>query len=570
VTAHKSTADDSRTRQSLKHLTGSNLALVILLIVTITSFYGTAVTTAWARIAALETIEAYGFAVHEQLMYNFSSTGGFFQTIHLGYDDSWAWSGHRSITFPINSIIYGTRPSPFWLSQIQAFWMTLGAIPAAWFGYSFIRSKYAAVFGALVYLTSPALMALTLQDYQDLVYATPALMFTIAAMRSGRLTLVVLGVAIGAMPREETLIISLAVSAFIWPGTWRQLRRNVVTSAVTLLAIYLTLQFTSPIQNTSHDMPLVNAVSGFLSWPPNIFTPGFPYLGSFYSLLWAPLGIFAIFAPRTALLGVALVFMHTTVPWGHGVDRSWGGHVHHMAPALPFFMAATIQGFLLVFSKIRSENWIMDRIKLERSNGFNYLRFGSLAVLCITSTLWTGNWYKNWSNEYNLIPSLTIQNPTYVHPVWSLTGQLEDSDVPIIDSRLSLSVSARRASYTWDDSLFEKAPGLGLGAGTHLIADRREEQLIEWGMAMAGAEVLGESGPYLLIGWDEEAVDRAIPISPPSQTHGLRAWPGMPNGREAIAGVAPREEAPAPPVAPFETTEHSGPGYAPEQGARRD
>ena len=41
---------------------------------------------------------------------------------------------------------------------------------------------------------------------------------------------------------------------------------------------------------------------------------------------------------------MALIFMHMTVPPGHGVDRMWSGHAHHMAPVIPFFLAATIPG----------------------------------------------------------------------------------------------------------------------------------------------------------------------------------------------------------------------------------
>jgi hypothetical protein len=570
VTAAKSKDNQLKAPDKAVVFSVSNVAIITILALFFIAFIGTVVSTAWARIAALETIEAYGFAAHEQLMYNFADSRRFFQTIHLGYDDSWAWSGHRSISFPLNALIYGLQPSPFWLSQVQAFWMALGALPAGWFAFSLYRSKYAALFGATVYLSSPALIALALQDYQDLVLATPALMFTIAAMRSNSAILVALGALIAAIPREETLIISLGISVIIWPGSWRLLRRNITVTTVTLLVLYLILQFTSPIANTSHDMPLVNAVSGLLSWPPNIFTPGFPYLGEFYSLLWAPLGVFAILAPRTALLGVALVFMHTTVPWGHGVDRSWGGHVHHMAPALPFFIAATIQGFLLVFSVIQRSNYINRCMKNASVRAVNHTRKGLIVLLAIGSLGWSASWSSSWASHYNLITSFSVQDPEYVHPVWPLVSQLQPEDVPIIESRLSLAVSARRVSYTWDDSLFEKVPGQGLGAGTHLIIDKRELQVVSWGMAMPGASVLDESGPYLLIGWNDGAIDRGQPASPPSPTHGLRAWPGMPNSREAIPGVAPREEAPAPPTAPFATTEHTGPGVAPEQGAIRD
>ena len=64
-------------------------------------FWATAVSTTWARINAIQTVEPYAFAVHEQLMRNFDANGSFSQTIHAGYDNAWTWSGHRALTMPI-------------------------------------------------------------------------------------------------------------------------------------------------------------------------------------------------------------------------------------------------------------------------------------------------------------------------------------------------------------------------------------------------------------------------------------------------------------------------------------
>ena len=85
-------------------------------------FYATAVSTSWARIEALQTIEPYAMAVHEQLLKNLSETGAWFQTIHRGYDDAWTWSGHRALTLPVVGWIHGFNPSALWLSKIL-FWV---------------------------------------------------------------------------------------------------------------------------------------------------------------------------------------------------------------------------------------------------------------------------------------------------------------------------------------------------------------------------------------------------------------------------------------------------------------
>ena len=50
-------------------------------------FWACAVSTTWARINAIQTVEPYAFAVHEQLMLNFSQDGAFSQIFenYLGY-----------------------------------------------------------------------------------------------------------------------------------------------------------------------------------------------------------------------------------------------------------------------------------------------------------------------------------------------------------------------------------------------------------------------------------------------------------------------------------------------------
>ena len=103
--------------------------LVLLPIATL--FWHSTTSTMAARVAALETTEPYAFAVHQQLAFNFAETGEFFQTIHKGYGDEWAWSGHRAATLPLNALIYGIAPSPTGLSTILIGWLLFGAIAAA-------------------------------------------------------------------------------------------------------------------------------------------------------------------------------------------------------------------------------------------------------------------------------------------------------------------------------------------------------------------------------------------------------------------------------------------------------
>ena len=501
-------------------------------------FWGTAVSTSWARINALETIEPYGFAVHEQLLFNFSHFGDFYQTIHLGYDDTWTWSGHRALSLPINGLLYGLAPSPLWLSKIQIFWVLSGAIPAAWLGRHFLGSVWGVALGAFFYLMSPALMALSLQDYQDLVLATPCLMWTLCAMRARHWRWVLAGAIVGCLPREECVPLVVACAVVSFPGSRKVWLRNIGICLGVAVTYTVVLGLLFPLAESQHDMPLVNALRQVFQWPPQLFLDGWPYLGEFYSLLWAPIGLLALLAPELLLPGLGLIFLHMTVPWGHGVDRSWGGHVHHMGPALPFFTAAAIVG------SARLIKWLKSQRRIPKH---------SIPVLALALAAFSIHWNQNWASHYRLRLAWTPTAPAYTHPVWPLVqDNLEPQDVPIISSRLALAVSGRHRSYTYDESLFEKEPGKGLTAGTHLIVDSRNTAVVDWGMGMTGAEVLAQSGPYLLIQWASGALDQAIPGEPPRPLEGLRPWPGMPQDRGVIDGVPPRTAPPPPPVAPWQ------------------
>jgi len=530
---------------------------ILLLLLAVMAFWGTATSTAWARIAALETIEPYGFAVHEQLLFNFSQNGSFFQTIHMGYDNAWTWSGHRGATLPINGLVYGLKPSAIWLSQLQIAEVLLGVIPAAILGRRALQSPWGLAVGGLIYLGAPPTIALALQDYQDLVLAAPALLLAMTTFSSRHLSVALLGAIVACLPREECIALMVVCAVLAPPPPNRMRRFNIALACGVAISYVCILTVFFPITASSHDMPLQNAVLGLFQWPPRIFLDGWPYLTRFYALLWAPIGFLALAAPLWAAPGAALVLLHMTVPWGHGVDRDWGAHVHHMGPILPFFVAATIMGLGRVQSRIRQ---------------FKNRRFPAWVSPLLTGFMGTGlavyaiQWDRDWAEHYRLIPSFQTTAPSYVHPAWTLMESLEHDDIPIVSKKLALVASARTESYTWDDSLLEKAPSKGLSAGTHLIVDQRNTAVVNWGMQMAGAAVITTEGPMVLISWDKGAQDKNIPSKAPSALQDLRPWPGQPPHREAIPGVPPRRAPPPPPVPQWHTPTHQGPGERPLGG----
>lgn len=524
-------------------------------------FWGTAVSTGWARLAALQTVEPYAFSVHEQLLYNFAHEGSFFQTIHKGYDDNWTWSGHRALTLPLTGWIYGLSPHPLWLAQIQMVAVLLGAIPAALLGRRATGSGWGLLWGGLTYLLMPPTMALALQDYQDLVYALPFLTFAIWAAGSGRWWLGILGTIVAMAPREECVPMAVAVAALCPPWSadtgrpaWRLWLVNVVAAGALAAGYTAGAERLFPLSE-GHDMPLSNALSSILGGAP-IFLEGWAARDSFYALLWYPLGGLALLAPELALPAAGLIFMHMTVPYGHGVDRSWGGHCHHMAPAAAFLFSAVVVGGGRLVQASR-------RLPLPRP-----AQTAAAFAVLVGLLVWTGQHWRSWAAEYNLVVSWYAKPPVWRHPAWSLVYALPEDAVPIASRQVSIAISNRTRSYTFEESLMEKAPRLGLAAGTHLIVDTRRDSVVKWAMSMPDAAVVAEATPFALITWGagkDPYAGQRFQLSKGAE------WTGPYRIASQIPGVPPHvpQRQPAPGTFPVLQL-GSGPGPLPQPGIHPD
>lgn len=485
-------------------------------------FWCTAVSTSVSRISSMQTIEPYAFAVHEQLMLNFAESGSFFQTIHSGYDDKWTWSGHRALTLPGIAYLYGLNPSAQWLAQLMITFVTLGALSCGALVQTIFSSRWGFLWGVLVYCTCPATISLALQDYQDLVFALPFLITSAWLFRLGKWYLAPLAVLFAIAPREECVPMALALSILFLPyrkdkPAFRLWAMNIILAVVLVGGYLVWAERYYPIATSGHDMPLQNAVGSLRSG--TIFLEGWLYLQRFYAYIWVPLGLFAFFAPWVALPALALCLLHMSVPEGHGVDRSWGGHCHHMAPAAAFAVASiAIGGFRCI----------------------QLFRWGWLRTLLgVSMASWAGWWWYSWSSYYNLILSATPQEPEWEHPAWTLAKKLPDDAVPVVGTLNSIAVSNFPRSYTFDESLYSKERHKGLAVATHMIFDKRKEKVLEWVERMPGYSVLEEEDVFVLATWNPRTLDSGVLYRP--KFGRKQAYVGSYTKGSDIPGVPPKE-----------------------------
>ncbi|MCP4809578.1 MAG: DUF2079 domain-containing protein [Proteobacteria bacterium] len=463
-------------------------------------WWSTASSTAAARIALLATVESYAFAVFEQLAFNFAETGEFSQTIHRGYEDSWVWGGHRAPILPLVSTLYGLSPSAWTLSWLQIAAVLSGVVPAAAIGARALRSHWGAGVGGALYLLFPAVLATALQDYQDLIFILPLLPAAWWLMGHRHWAWTVPGTILLLLPREETLLLLPLVAAMALPlgstGTWlerlgrkQRLLRMAIAGGIAglYLAVVVALFPIEEHHDTQarFDMLIDGSITLFGALSPD-----------FYQSTAGPTAPMMLLSP--ASLGwAALVFVHMTVPMGHGIGRHWSDHAHHVAPAIAFAVIGVIEGTGLVLRLLGD----------PRARQARHARI-PLVVLLLGLSAWRMH---TWSVERNWIATPLPVSPVDLHPAWDLKGDLTTEDVPVVPMAWSLVASSRPESYTFGESLVDHAPGEGLGAGTHALVHVDQVELMGRVKAMAGASMLREVQGAQLWTWDPDAVEENPP-----------------------------------------------------------
>ncbi|MED5374764.1 MAG: DUF2079 domain-containing protein [Myxococcota bacterium] len=547
----------------------------LLSLLAVAFWWQTALGTAAARLAALQPIEPYGFAVYHQIVHNLALHDSFAQTIHTGYDPTWTWSGHRApILFPV-AWLYSLAPSGQQLMNLQVTGVALGAIPAMGLGRQALRHPLGWMLGAALYLGCGPTLAMALQDYQDLVFALPALVLFAWSLGKQDPAWLVLGVLAAILPREETLPIAVALAVLLPPfddrGALKPRRwlGNVAFTALSVGAYALWSQWAFPAEQTGYNMPMVNAVGGLGGGSSEITLHGYLARDDFYADMLHPGGWTGLLAPGPLLLGLALSLFHMALPLGQGIDRAWSGHAHHLAPAVALFVIAAIRGAgRLVL--------LPERLSVSRRLqwGVEGLLLALVLAVSTTSAL-------SFARAQNVL--WAPARPHWVHPGWALARQIPADAVPITTTDLAPLVSDRAVAYTANDSLEDKAPGRGLGVGTHALFHRDDAQIRQRVLAMPGATLVAESAPFMLYTWDRGARDPAGSFPREEGFHRPPPFLGPYSLAEEIPGIAPYQDTlqwhqgehppaivipwldgKAPPAAPLE----GGPGAPPQSPQR--
>jgi hypothetical protein len=443
-------------------------------------WFCTVANVAAERVLSLDSVENYALAVFCQLFWMWSHMGEWAQTIHFGYVDDWMWSGHRVGWLPFVGWAYGLDPDPVWLTRIQIGVVSLGALPAWGMGRDEIHARWGGPAGLLLYLGFPPLAAIALQDYQDLVLCIPFLLGAVWQCRRGRTTgFLAFGLA-AAMCREE-LVPMIALIGLTHPGVWR-LRLKWITKGAALGALYGLLLWYLGRDFTGYDNPMLSHSGDMvLNWPP-VWTRTAADFSEFYAAFLKPVHFLALLSPLTLVPGLAALFFHLTAPVHGGVDTTWTGHIHHMAPIIGFVVAAAIVGVGRL--RLWSEH-------LGKAQGpAIWIAVGAATAATVALAI-------PWMGFLGLHPTAQLTRPTEVAPEWALMATVPPEAAVATDTHAALVIANRRHAFTYDESLADKRPGEGLSAVDFILVRKKHTS---W-MALvedAKGKPVGESAQYVL------------------------------------------------------------------------
>ncbi len=436
-----------------------------------------------AQVAGLQNVENYALAVFCQLFYNFSEHGVWAQTIHFGYVDSWMWSGHRVGILPLVGWLYGLDPDPIWLCRMQILAVSLGAIPAYGLGRIAIGGIWGGVAGLVLYLGYPPLVAITLQDYQDLVVGMPLLLLAVWQSRRKSTMGFAIAALLACMAREELIPMVVLIGLAV-PGSFRQRISWAIRGAL-VAAAYGGVLWILGQSFSGYDNPMMSHTGDlFEQWPPQ-WSRSPEEARNFYLPFLQPLHFLAFLNPLALLPAFGGMFFHLTAPGHGGVDAHWRGHIHHMAPVALFLVVATIDGVgLLVRASRRALRWRRPLLILT-----------GLGAAGVTIAL-----ARPWMSFLDLQPRLWPSDPAVEHaPEWALAAQIPAEAVAATDTWASLTIANRRKAYTYDESLRDKLPGAGVEALDWILVRRADPVWLRAATRAQGATIVDETEDYVLV-----------------------------------------------------------------------
>jgi hypothetical protein len=220
-----------------------------------------------------------------------------------------------------------------------------------------------------------------------------------------------------------------------------------------------------------------------LQWPP-VISRSMEDVQNFYLTFFKPVHFLALLAPVSLLPAAGILFFHLTAPAHGGVDTTWDGHIHHMAPVVAFIVAATMIG-------------VGRLVRLTTRSG--RFRPYILGVAGCGLVVVTGMLAKPWMSYLGLSPAIMLIEPSseQIAPEWALMADIPAEASVASDIHMSVVIANRKHAYTYDESLRDKRPGEGLKALDFILVRKLDRSWVST-IQEAGGVAVGETPDYEL------------------------------------------------------------------------
>jgi uncharacterized membrane protein len=273
----------------------------------------------------------------------------------------------------VMSLLYVVFPSPKTLIVVQTIVVASGAFPAFWLARLRLRSNWAGVVVALLYLAYPAQQQATIYDFHAVTFTAALLMFMLYFLYTRRTAWMLVFALLAMMCKEEIpgIVALCGVWCILLQGRWRSGLVLIVMALGWLGMAVFIMHHASPTgapllasRYTDLGASPVDIVRNVLLHPKTALKQHvLDHDHSFYlRALFSPVGYIALLAPWVwflALPTLALNLFSSNV-------QMYSGLFQYSAEIVPILIFATIEAIVLILYVVRQ---LTTRVVTVRGDG---------------------------------------------------------------------------------------------------------------------------------------------------------------------------------------------------------
>ena len=235
---------------------------------------------------------------------------------------------------------------------LQAGALTLGAWLAYRLGKRRLKSSWAGLAVAMIYLLAPARQAAALSDFHTVALTAPLFLLALDALDTGKKYLFLLASLLCLIGREDAAIIIIALALYAAVFHPRMRRPALILTGVSLVYLYVATRVIMPFYNGLAGPTYLYRYTHFGASLREMVQNGFsqpqiywnwlrqPEISSYLGGLLAAGGLVALAAPEILAIALPIVILNALANTGWPAS----GGAHYSVVVVPFLVVAAVVG----------------------------------------------------------------------------------------------------------------------------------------------------------------------------------------------------------------------------------